>query len=96
LHPGDSLFVYTDGIEDAQPTSGERFLEEGVCRTINGIAATATSLHAREIGDRIIRAVQNHVGTHPQFDDIAIVCFGRLSDTDAEPSTASKEKPTAF
>lgn len=96
LQPGDSMIVYTDGIEDAQPTSGERFLEDGVVRVVSSVAAPDKTLHAREIGDKIIRAVQSHVGNHPQFDDIAIVCFGRLSDGEAEAPTSTKEKPTSF
>jgi serine phosphatase RsbU (regulator of sigma subunit)/pSer/pThr/pTyr-binding forkhead associated (FHA) protein len=84
LGPGDSLFVYTDGIEDAQPASGQRFTEDGVCQTIENASTAVASLSAREIGARIVQAVQSHVGNHPQFDDIALVCFGRsLGDTDA-------------
>jgi sigma-B regulation protein RsbU (phosphoserine phosphatase) len=93
LNPGDSMFVYTDGIEDAQPTSGDRFLEDGVVRTVNAMMAPNKALHAREIGDRLIKAVQLHVGNHPQFDDIAIVCFGRLSGND--PTTTTKEEKAA-
>lgn len=77
LEPGDSLIVYTDGIEDAQPASGQRFTEDGVRRTVESASKTINSLSAREIGARIVQAVQTHAGSHPQFDDIALVCFGR-------------------
>jgi serine phosphatase RsbU (regulator of sigma subunit)/pSer/pThr/pTyr-binding forkhead associated (FHA) protein len=77
LAPGDSLIVYTDGIEDAQPASGQRFTEDGVRRTVDAASKAVDSLSAREIGARIVQAVQTHAGNHPQFDDIAIVCFGR-------------------
>jgi sigma-B regulation protein RsbU (phosphoserine phosphatase) len=77
LGPGDSLIVYTDGIEDAQPASGQRFTEDGVCKTIQDASRVIGSLSAREIGNRIVQEVQKHVGNHPQFDDIALVCFGR-------------------
>ncbi len=80
LGPGDSLMVYTDGIEDAQPASGQRFTEDGVCRTVDNATRAVDLLTAREIGARIVQAVQSHSGNHPQFDDIAIVCFGRSLD----------------
>jgi sigma-B regulation protein RsbU (phosphoserine phosphatase) len=77
LGPGDSVVVYTDGIEDAQPISGQRFTEEGVVRTIASIKDALDVVTARELGARIVQAVHTHVGSHPQFDDIAIVCYGR-------------------
>jgi phosphoserine phosphatase RsbU/P len=77
LGSGDSMIVYTDGIEDAQPASGQRFTEDGVCRTVESASKAVDALSAREIGARIVQAVQSHAGNHPQFDDIAIVCFGR-------------------
>src|SRR5262245_37280071 len=85
LEPGDSLVVYTDGIEDAQPASGERFTEVGVERTVAGATAALEFVSARELGARIVHAVQQHVGSHPQFDDIALVCFGRVNAPADEP-----------
>lgn len=79
LGPGDSLLIYTDGIEDAQPASGQRFTEEGVRRTISAIVEELDTVTARELGARIVQAVEEHSGDHPQFDDIALVCFGRAS-----------------
>jgi phosphoserine phosphatase RsbU/P len=93
LGPGDSLIVYTDGIEDAQPDNGQRFTEDGVMRTVKGIGDAVDVVTARELGARIVHAVQTHVGSHPQFDDIAIVCYGRVSGgSDAQVETA--ERPT--
>src|SRR5215213_4795581 len=93
LGPGDSLLVYTDGIEDAQPASGERFTEAGVERTVAGTAAALEIVSARELGARIVHAVQTHVGSHPQFDDIALVCFGRVYAPPDEPPETD-ERPT--
>jgi serine phosphatase RsbU (regulator of sigma subunit) len=89
LAPGDSLMVYTDGIEDAQPASGQRFTEAGVRRTVTAASGDVPVLGARELGARIVQAVQTHVGNHPQFDDIALVCFGRVPGADE-----SDERPT--
>ena len=93
LGPGDSVLVYTDGIEDAQPASGERFAEDGVRRTATAAIKTLESVTARELGARIVHAVQTHVGNHPQFDDIALVSFGRVSGRPADPPDTD-ERPT--
>lgn len=90
LGAGDSLVVYTDGIEDAQPATGVRFTEDGVVRTIEAAARAVPDLTAREIGARLVHAVQTHVGHHPQFDDIALVCFGRV---DGPPDDKPDQKP---
>src|SRR5262249_16518569 len=79
LAPGDSLLVYNDGIEDAQPAKGERFTEEGVRRTVAAASKAMETVSARELGARIVHAVVTHAGNHPQFDDIAMVCFGRVT-----------------
>jgi serine phosphatase RsbU (regulator of sigma subunit)/pSer/pThr/pTyr-binding forkhead associated (FHA) protein len=91
LAPGDSLIVYTDGIEDAQPASGQRFTEEGVRRTVDAAIQALATLTAREIGARIVHAVQTHAGNHPQFDDIALVCYGR---GDGSAEIEIEERPT--
>jgi phosphoserine phosphatase RsbU/P len=92
LEPGDSLLVYTDGIEDAQPASGQRFTEDGVKRDLAAVRETVEVVTARELGARIVQSVQTHVGNHPQFDDIALVCFGRVAGREAEVGTG--ERPT--
>jgi len=92
LGPGDSVIVYTDGIEDAQPASGQRFTEDGVERTVKTIGQTVDVVTARELGARIVQAVQTHVGNHPQFDDIAIVCYGRVAGDGQSGGT--DERPT--
>jgi phosphoserine phosphatase RsbU/P len=93
LEPGDSLLVYTDGIEDAQPASGQRFTEDGVVRTVEAIRDAVDVITARELGARIVQAVQAHVGSHPQFDDIALVCFGRAAGRD-EADVGTDDRPT--
>jgi len=93
LEEGDSLIVYTDGIEDAQPANGERFKEEGVVRTLQRAIKEMDILTAREIGARLIHAVQTHAGNHPQFDDIALVCYGRVTEG-VQAEIEIDERPT--
>ena len=78
LEAGDSLIVYTDGIEDAQPNTGQRFLEDGVVKTVEEALTRGLRLSARDLGTTVVEAVKRHVGAHPQFDDIALVCYGRV------------------
>jgi phosphoserine phosphatase RsbU/P len=86
LGPGDSLLVYTDGIEDAQPASGQRFTEDGVLRALAASKDSDDVFTARDLGARVVQAVQTHVGSHPQFDDIALVSFGRVAGLEDRPT----------
>ena len=49
-------------------------------RTIDAASKAAENVTARELGARIVQAVETHAGNHPQFDDIALVCFGRVTE----------------
>lgn len=93
LGPGDSVIVYTDGIEDAQPASGVRFMEDGVRKTVTAAANAISALTAREIGSRIVKAVQDHAGNHPQFDDIALVAYGRIPQGVSAPTIDRPSRP---
>jgi phosphoserine phosphatase RsbU/P len=79
LAPGDTLILFTDGILDAEAASGERFGEDGVLKALK-TDSKDLPMTARTIGDKIIRAVQDHAQTYPQFDDIALVCLGRAEE----------------
>jgi phosphoserine phosphatase RsbU/P len=78
----DVIVLCTDGILDAEAPSGKRFDMEGVVKAleINDLDVVMT---ASQIGKRIIDAVTLHMGNHPQFDDIALVCLGRVDSPDA-------------
>ena len=80
LLPGETLILFTDGILDAEAVSGVRFGEDGVLRALK-TNPEDPPLSARTIGDRIIRGVQAHANNHPQFDDIALVCYGRVEES---------------
>ena len=79
LEPGDTLVLFTDGILDAEAADGIRFGEDGVNKVL--AAASNESLTAKSLGERIIAAVRAHAANHPQFDDIALVCYGRSEDS---------------
>jgi phosphoserine phosphatase RsbU/P len=89
LGPGDSMILFTDGILDAEAPDGTRFGEEGVRKAL--AAPAAEVLSARVIGERIIRAVRAHAASQPQFDDIALVCYGRVDSASTVPGHSEIE-----
>ena len=71
LHPGDSIFVYTDGVPEATDGSGKMFGEERLEKTLN--------LCANRSPEEILRTVKNavdtFVGDAEQFDDLTMMCL---------------------
>ena len=69
LHPGDKLFVYTDGLPEATDANQRMF----------GPARTLSALHAAEQGcqqqilEAVDQAVMDYVGDAPQFDDLTML-----------------------
>jgi serine phosphatase RsbU (regulator of sigma subunit) len=72
LRPGDSLTLFSDGVTDAVNSQGRAFRKQG----LHGALANSR-LAPRELGQRLIDAVQRHAAGCDQLDDITLVCFGR-------------------
>ena len=73
LEPGDALFMYTDGINEAMNAAGELFSIERMRGHLTGLAGGL-----RESGDRLIADVRSFVGSGPQTDDMCLVGLARL------------------
>ncbi len=73
LAPGDFLFVYSDGVTDAQSRAGKSFKVKGIQAVLEQCAPESP----RAWGERLVHAVQRHAVGGPQYDDITLVCFGR-------------------
>ena len=71
LHPGDSLFVYTDGVPEATDAQNQLFGSNRMLEALNH----NVSLSAEETIKNVRRAVDGFVGDAPQFDDITMLCF---------------------
>ncbi|MBP5550756.1 MAG: SpoIIE family protein phosphatase [Bacilli bacterium] len=71
LHPGDKLFLYTDGVTEATNTDKELY---GMNRMVNALNECKAS-SPKEILDFIHSDVDKFVGEAPQFDDLTMVCF---------------------
>jgi phosphoserine phosphatase RsbU/P len=68
LQPGDILFTFTDGVPDAHSPTGKMFSDKRILE----LAATPVS-SAKELLDRIDRAVHDHIAEAVQFDDITMI-----------------------
>ncbi len=73
LSSGDVLALYTDGITESQDED-EEFFGEG--RLFRILAANA-SRSAEVIEDKLIAAVRDFTGDHPQYDDITVMILIR-------------------
>lgn len=69
LHPGDDIFLYTDGVTEATNTENELFGEE---RLIKGLNDTGDSSSA-DILEDIKSDIDSFVGEASQFDDITMM-----------------------
>ncbi|MCI0685447.1 MAG: SpoIIE family protein phosphatase [Gemmataceae bacterium] len=72
LQPGDNLIVFSDGVTEALDKNGRQF---GIKRLRQQMEQAVAS--PRELGERILRAVEQHAAGCSQFDDITLVCLGR-------------------
>ena len=79
----DTLLVFTDGVIDAEAPSDARFHHDGIHAAVKAIVGAAGDVRPHHVGDRIVKACQRHMSGRPQFDDIAVVCFGRVDPTSA-------------
>lgn len=79
LKPGDTLFMYTDGITEAENIDKELFGEKRVLKT----AAKYQETSAQEQIEKMYRAVKNFVGEAEQSDDITMLAvrFTPLKET---------------
>ena len=71
LDPGDKLFVYTDGVPEAQNEQEEFF---GTDRMTAALQSTENGT-AREILEGVAASIHTFVGGAPQFDDLTMLCM---------------------
>lgn len=87
LEPGDTVMVFSDGVSDAggsdNPFGRAGLTKACVCEDV------CDGGSVREIGERVVKALKEHAGGKPQFDDIALVCVGR-----SEKRVAASGPPT--
>jgi len=72
LADGESLTMYTDGINEAIDEAGKQF---SIDRIRNHVKTGSQELEV--VGQAIVDDVRQFVGEGPQADDMCIVCLGR-------------------
>ncbi|MEU9125470.1 SpoIIE family protein phosphatase [Streptomyces sp. NPDC048506] len=72
VRPGDTLFVYTDGVPEARNAQGEFFGDDRVLELLREPVASGRALLARIEG-----ALQEHSGSAEQHDDITMMAVSR-------------------
>lgn len=73
LNPGDSLFVYTDGVVEARDVAGRRFGSDAM------LAAVRPARSAEALLDTVDDALRRHVDGAEQSDDITMLGVHRLA-----------------
>ncbi len=71
LHPGDSLFVYTDGVPEATNEGNELFGTERMLSALNRYPGASPE----ELLKTVRQDIDAFVGDAPQFDDITMLNF---------------------
>ena len=71
MHPGDSLFVYTDGVTEAANSAGEMFGDERLAGALN----VRPEADPKELLDNVRQQLGEFVDDAPQFDDITMMGF---------------------
>ena len=77
MAPGDVLVFFSDGVTDAQSAVGKPFRSKGILATLSEAKSSADAT-PRAVGERLVRALQHHSAGVPPYDDITLVCFGRV------------------
>ncbi len=68
IDPGDTLFIYTDGVTEARAPGGEFFGEEEMVRQLSEAA-----VRGEELLDHMDGALSAFVGRAEQSDDITMM-----------------------
>ena len=71
LHPGDCLFVFTDGVPEANAVSGEMFGTQRMLEALNSCADSSP----RGVLRTVRSAVDAFAGDAKQLDDLTMMCL---------------------
>jgi serine phosphatase RsbU (regulator of sigma subunit) len=73
IEPGDALFLYTDGVPEANNAAEEEFTYDCLLASLRD----TTSLACRDMIDRLTRELLAFTAGAPQSDDITMLCIRR-------------------
>jgi phosphoserine phosphatase RsbU/P len=84
LHPGDVLFLYTDGVTEAMNTELELFSE----RRLKEVMASLRKAGIKEMSDQLMATLAEFAGSAPQADDITMLLVKMQSCVSGELSSS--------
>ena len=82
LGPGDAIYLYTDGVTEAQNLKQELYGEDRLIDSLN----SAKDLSEESICKNVKSDVEAFVGEAEQFDDMTMLClkyYGKQGDQEA-------------
>lgn len=74
LDPGDSLTLFTDGLDEAMNAANQQFTQARMQKIIQDSDGSPTDL-----GENLLDAIQAHMGNQPQADDMCLVSLRRVA-----------------
>ena len=80
LSPGDRIFVYTDGVAEANNVEHELFGTDRLLDALN----SAPEADVEQSIKVMMEAIDGFCGEADQFDDITMLCFDFLKATDSD------------
>jgi sigma-B regulation protein RsbU (phosphoserine phosphatase) len=92
LRPGDRVVLYTDGVNEAENEAGELYGDE---RLTALVAALPRELSAREVTERILEGVRDHLAGLEAGDDMTVLVLRVLEQQPSRDGAAAGERPGA-
>ena len=81
MNPGDSLFVYTDGVAEAANGNNELYGADRMLEALN----RDPDAQPKQILENVMSGISSFVDGAEQFDDITMLCFRYLGDPGGSP-----------
>ncbi len=78
IEPGDTLFVYTDGVAEATNAKEELFGTERMLQALNENPSASPQV----LLETVKKSIDAFVQDAPQFDDLTMLCMTRLNETE--------------
>ena len=82
LEPGDTIFLYTDGVTEATNANEELFGDDRLLQTLR----EACGMEPAEICPFVKSKIDEFVGDAPQFDDITMLALKYMGPTAGSPT----------
>jgi serine phosphatase RsbU (regulator of sigma subunit) len=91
LHEGDLVLIYSDGVTDGRNAQDDQYDTSDNPRLTRRLASA--SGNAETVGRAILQDIREYTEGKPQFDDLTMICFGRVSGGKEPGQTAIRPSP---